>query len=413
MKVFFKFRLLAAFAAVLFFAGTEAKAQLNGYFQLGVVPSADSILVSNSLTYTITVTNLVTIDLSAADTVVSNTLPASVQFVSATPNLFGTVTNYGNVTVFHIGGWSYGGVAQMTMTVEPTAAGLITNMVFVAVPSIYNVTNTATTNVVTQVTNLPPVEADLGVAITVPTTAIIANDWMTYSVSVTNAGPSDAPGVMFTNTLPPGVSLLGVLPRLPIYTAIGSNLIFNLGTVSSGTSTSFQFSIQPTNAGVLNCAASVGAPGVLDPNPANNTANNSIAVGNYLSGTLTASVSSTQVYNPQNGLVEQFITVSNAGPTFSSVGTRGGDGLNGPAIIQQCRHQQRKSVCGLRFHTGHKSNGEPAAPVFCGQLFYAHQFAIAGLRSAAAQSGSARRLVVQQESGDLAHPSVVQRRRVA
>lgn len=316
MKVFFKFRLLAAFAAVLFFAGTEAKAQLNGYFQLGVVPSADSILVSNSLTYTITVTNLVTIDLSAADTVVSNTLPASVQFVSATPNLFGTVTNYGNVTVFHIGGWSYGGVAQMTMTVEPTAAGLITNMVFVAVPSIYNVTNTATTNVVTQVTNLPPVEADLGVAITVPTTAIIANDWMTYSVSVTNAGPSDAPGVMFTNTLPPGVSLLGVLPRLPIYTAIGSNLIFNLGTVSSGTSTSFQFSIQPTNAGVLNCAASVGAPGVLDPNPANNTANNSIAVGNYLSGTLTASVSSTQVYNPQNGLVEQFITVSNAGPTL-------------------------------------------------------------------------------------------------
>ena len=313
MKVFFKFRLLAAFAAVLFFAGTEAKAQLNGYFQLGVVPSADSILVSNSLTYTITVTNLVTIDLSAADTVVSNTLPASVQFVSATPNLFGTVTNYGNVTVFHIGGWSYGGVAQMTMTVEPTAAGLITNMVFVAVPSIYNVTNTATTNVVTQVTNLPPVEADLGVAITVPTTAIIANDWMTYSVSVTNAGPSDAPGVMFTNTLPPGVSLLGVLPRLPIYTAIGSNLIFNLGTVSSGTSTSFQFSIQPTNAGVLNCAASVGAPGVLDPNPANNTANNSIAVGNYLAGNLLAVTNSAQIVNQQNGLIEQSILLSNLG----------------------------------------------------------------------------------------------------
>ena len=351
MKVFFKFRLLAAFAAVLFFAGTEAKAQLNGYFQLGVVPSADSILVSNSLTYTITVTNLVTIDLSAADTVVSNTLPASVQFVSATPNLFGTVTNYGNVTVFHIGGWSYGGVAQMTMTVEPTAAGLITNMVFVAVPSIYNVTNTATTNVVTQVTNLPPVEADLGVAITVPTTAIIANDWMTYSVSVTNAGPSDAPGVMFTNTLPPGVSLLGVLPRLPIYTAIGSNLIFNLGTVSSGTSTSFQFSIQPTNAGVLNCAASVGAPGVLDPNPANNTANNSIAVGNYLAGNADASVTSTQIYNPQNGLVEQFIMVSNAGPNsvpsarvvvtgltgqqlFNNVGTNSGN----PFVVYRSPH---------------------------------------------------------------------------
>ena len=36
-------------------------------------------------------------------------------------------------------------------------------MVFVAVPSIYNVTNTAATNVVTQVTNMAPVQADLGV----------------------------------------------------------------------------------------------------------------------------------------------------------------------------------------------------------------------------------------------------------
>jgi uncharacterized repeat protein (TIGR01451 family) len=315
MKVFFKFRLPAALAAVLFLAGTGVEAQVNGFFELGVVPTADSILVSNSLTYTITVTNLVTIDLSAADTVVSNTLPASVQFVSATPNLFGTVTNYGSVTVFHIGGWGFGGVAQMTMTVEPTAVGLITNMVFVAVPSIYNVTNTAATNVVTQVTNVQPAQADLGVGITVPTTAIITNDSMVYGVSVTNFGPNDAPGVMLTNTLPPGVSLLGVLPRLPVYSAIGSNLVFNLGTVSNGTSTGFQFSIQPTNAGLLNFSASVGAPGVIDPNPANNSASNSIIITNYLPGTLTASVTSTQTYNPQNGLVEQSITVSNAGLT--------------------------------------------------------------------------------------------------
>jgi uncharacterized repeat protein (TIGR01451 family) len=309
MKVFFKFRLLATMAVALFLAGTRVEAQ--GQFGLSVVSSADSILVSNNLTYTITVTNLLG---PFGDVLVSNTLPASVQFKSAIPSFGGTVTNFGSVVVFDIGPFDVSTIVQMSLTVQPTAVGLITNQVIVWVPSTLGTYATAT-NVVTQVTNVPPVEADLGVAITVPTTAIITNDWTTYSVSVTNAGPSAAPGVMFTNTLPPGTSLLGVLPRLPIYTASGSNLIFNLGTLNSGASAGFQFSIQPTNAGVLNCAASVGAPGVLDPNPANNTASNSFAVLNYLSGILTASVTSTQTYNPQNGLVEQFITVSNAGLT--------------------------------------------------------------------------------------------------
>ena len=309
MKFFFKLRLLAAFAAALILGLNWAEGQ--GYFGLSVVPSADSILVSNSLTYTITVTNYVG---DVSDTIISNTLPASVQFVSAIPSFGGAVTNFGSVVVFDTGPFYADYIVQMSLTVQPTATGLITNQVIVWVPSTI-VTNTATTNVVTDVTNVPPVEADLGVAISVPNTAIITNDWVTYSVTVTNAGPSAAPGAMLTNVLPPGVILNGVLPRLPLYSLVGSNMIFNLGTFTNGTSENFQFAIQPTNAGVLNCSASVGAPNVLDPNPTNNSAANSIAVYNYLSGNLLAVTNSAQIYNPQNGLVEQFITVSNAGLT--------------------------------------------------------------------------------------------------
>ena len=72
------------------------------------------------------------------------------------------------------------------MTAEPTVAGFITNTVTVASP---NTTNTAATNVVVQVTNLV-VLADLGVTMTGPGQAVITNDWMTYGVTVTNAGPS-------------------------------------------------------------------------------------------------------------------------------------------------------------------------------------------------------------------------------
>ncbi len=313
MKFFYKVRLPAAVAVALLLAGTKLEAQSVGYFGLSVSSSASSILVSNSLTYTITVTNLVGFGGSyLPDTVVSNTLPASVQFVSATPSLGGTYTIYGNSVVFDIGTFYNPAVAQMTLTVEPTAVGFITNMVVVAVPPIYSVTNTAATNVVVQVTNIV-VQSDLGVGITVPTTTIIANDLINYSVSVTNFGPDDAPGVMFTNTLPPGVILKGISPAQSGYTVASSNLIFNLGTLTSGTFTNFQFSIQPTNVGTLNFFASVGAAGITDPNLANNTASNSVSVISYLPGNLVAVTNSAQNVNQQNGLIEQSILLSNIG----------------------------------------------------------------------------------------------------
>jgi uncharacterized repeat protein (TIGR01451 family) len=314
MKFSFNFRLLAAFAVALMLAGTKVEAQQ--YFGLSVSNSAGSILVSNSLTYTITVTNLAG-DLTSAYTFVTNTLSPSVQFESATPSFGGAVTNYGNLVVFNLGGLEPSSIVQISLTVQPTSVGLITNQIFVSFSTVF-VTYTAATNVVTQVTNMPLAQADLGVAITVPTTAIITNDLMIYGVSVTNSGPSDAPGVMLTNALPPGVVLLGVLPAQPGYSVVSSNMIFSLGTLTSGNFTNFQFTIQPTNVGTLNFSASVGAPGVVDPNLTNNTTINSIAITNYLAGTLTASVTSTQIYNPQNGLVEQSITVSNAGLTSVS-----------------------------------------------------------------------------------------------
>lgn len=305
MSAFFKLRMVAVFAAVLIVAGARAEAQ--GSFGLLVTSSASSILLSNSLTYTITVTNLVGV---LSDTVVSNTLTPSAQFVAASPSLtgalVGTVTNFNNVTVFHLGGSIFGDISQMTLTVRPTAVGSITNLVFVSVPSIF-VTNTATTNLVTQVTNTIPPQADLGVAISVPTTAVIVNDLLAYGISVTNFGTNATANVMLTNTLPPGVILKGS------YTVVSNNIILNLGTLKGGSVTNLQFTLQPTNAGVLNFFAAVGAPGVTDTNTANNTASNSVSVINYLPGDLVAVTNSPQIVNFQNGLIEQSILLSNVG----------------------------------------------------------------------------------------------------
>ena len=277
-------------------AGLRAGAQQYG---LSVTPSANSILVSNSLTYTITLTN---VGVGLLDTWVTNTLSPSAQIQNATNSYnpgAGSISN--NVVVFELGNFPATQIAQMTVTVTPTAVGYITNAVTVGDPT--EITNTASTNVVVQVTNVVT-QADLGVTMTGPKQAVITNDLMTYGVSVTNAGPNAASGVILTNIVPPGV--VGI--SLPNQNS-GTNLI-SLGTLPNGRSTNLFFAVEPTNAGVLPFSASVGSA-TPDTNTANNFASTNITVTNYLSGPLAIATNSGQVYNPQNGLVEQSVTVTN------------------------------------------------------------------------------------------------------
>jgi len=306
MKDFLHLRILALVMAGLMMAAC-LRAGAQG-FGLSITPSATSMLTSNSLTYTINVTNL---NGTLTTAFVTNQLPSSVQFQSASPA--GIYTNYASVVVFNLGMY-FGGVgflngqsAQLTLTVQPTAAGFITNTITV---NSFDVTNTASTNVIVQVTNVPLARADLGVMISGPAQTVITNDWMTYGVTATNAGPNAATGVALTNTLPPGVILRGATPAN--YTVVNSNLIFNLGALAAGGFTNFQFTIQPTNAGPLTLSASIGSA-MLDTNTANNFAATNITVTNYLSELLLAVTNSGQNVDLQNGLEEQSISLTNTG----------------------------------------------------------------------------------------------------
>jgi uncharacterized repeat protein (TIGR01451 family) len=158
-----------------------------------------------------------------------------------------------------------------------------------------------------QVTNIV-IQADLGLTLAGPRQAVITNDWMTYGVTATNFGPDAAPNVVLTNTLPSGVILLS-----PTNQGVGSNLIFNLGTLASGGYTNLQFTVQPTNVDILTVSASIGSPSVLDTNAANNSASTNINVIGSLPGLLVAVTNSAQTVNPQNGLEEQLILLTNTG----------------------------------------------------------------------------------------------------
>ncbi|MGA2868767.1 MAG: hypothetical protein ABSF34_06375 [Verrucomicrobiota bacterium] len=311
MKFFACFRIFLLIAATLVVAGLRSEAQTQTGLTFSITSSTNSLLVSNSVTFTIDITNITGIDLE--DLVVTDSLPASVQITSANATAGeAAITNFGNSVVFFYDEFISGQISQLTVTAQPLAAGFITNTVTISSIGLTN----SSTNIVVDVTNAVTL-ADLGVTLTGPTQPVITNDWITYGITVSNAGPDSAPNVLLTNALPVnGFLFEGIVPtNMPVSVISNTtSLFFNLGTLASGGFTNLQITVQvPTNEGALPFSASVGAPGVTDDNLTNNFAVTNITVTNYLTGILQATTNSTQVINPQDGLEEQTILLSNLG----------------------------------------------------------------------------------------------------
>jgi uncharacterized repeat protein (TIGR01451 family) len=299
-------------------------------------PPPAPVAVNGTLDYFITITNL---GATVSSFAVTNTFSSNVSFLAASNSITFTnsafVTTNGNVLTYTFGTITNNDSVTLVYVVQPLTTGLLTNTIVVTSPDF---TNTATTNIVTQIFTAV---SDLAVAITGPTQAVITNDFVTYNVAVTNLGPDSAPNVLLTNTLPPGVILRSVSPNSPAFISSGSNLVAKLGTVTAGSGRSFTFNIQPTNVELAAFSASIGASNVEDGNLINNFAVMNINIGAYLPATLTVVTNSTRAINVQNGLLEQNILVSNVGATdipagrvvitgltnqlFNAVGTNNGN----------------------------------------------------------------------------------------
>src|SRR3989442_119291 len=106
MKVFSRFQAIAYLA--LGMSGFCAQSGAQGRIGLGVIDSPDPVVVNGTLTYIISVTNLVG---GFANILVTNTLPTSVSFLSANPPV--SFTN-GNVIAFNLGTLASGKVVLIT-----------------------------------------------------------------------------------------------------------------------------------------------------------------------------------------------------------------------------------------------------------------------------------------------------------
>lgn len=272
-------------------------------FELTVTASPTPAILNSTLTYTINVTNRS--GLALTNVLVSDFPPSSVQIVSGDSSS-GPLSNIAGVIVLRLPVFTNNQGVRITLNVRPTVLGTLTNVVTVVATNADTATSTLLTDVFVG-------QSDLGVTITGPGAPVLINDQMTYAITVTNAGPGIAPNVILSNSLPADLKLLSVSPANVAFTLTNSSLIFFLSNAPSSTAAHLAITVQPTNSGSFLFAATVSSVGVLETNTANNSASTNITVNPFLTGQLIATIISTQRYNPQTGLMEQRIRVTNAG----------------------------------------------------------------------------------------------------
>ena len=249
-----------------------------------VTPSADlsvsklgppTVTAGGSVVYQVDVANAGPSD--AAAVTVTDTLPAGVTFVSATGTGW-ACTNAGNVSVTCTRPTLAAGTSAPTITVTVTApaqATTLTNTAAVASttadPDLTDNTSSVTTGVTAS--------ADLGIAKTGPAT-VAADGAISYTLTVANAGPSDATGVLVADTLPAGVTFVSAAGTGWACSNAGNvSVTCTLATLAAGTTApAITVTVTaPAQPGTLTNTAAVSAT-TSDPDPADNAASASTVV---------------------------------------------------------------------------------------------------------------------------------------
>ena len=230
--------------------------------------SPNPVDAGQPLTWTLTVHNAGPADAQAV--VVTDVLPAGVTFVSATsPN--GTCTDTAGEVRCDLGTLADG--ASVTITIDVTVSpdivlpSPLSNTATVASdtsdPDTGN--NSATSEIVVGTA------ADVSITKTGSPSPAIAGGPLTWTLKVTNIGPSDAEAVMVTDVLPAGVTLVPNTLPADCSNAAGK-VTCKLGTMNVGATIIFTISVTVSpslGSGVLANTATVSST-TPDLKPANN-----------------------------------------------------------------------------------------------------------------------------------------------
>jgi uncharacterized repeat protein (TIGR01451 family) len=279
---------------------------------------AASIASTNQLILGGSVTNLLNVTNNGATAVsayLTNVLPAGLTFVSATGSP-GSFTQNGQSILYNLGTLSPGAGVTITNVVTANASGLQTNTITTGVPSAaFNIGDNSATAITA--VNLPQAELAAGISAT-PNPAVV-NHNVTYTLSVTNLGPSAAVDSTGSFSLT-GLQLVSVSPSQGSYVTSNGTVQCALGSISAGNIATVIITAAPLSVGTLTNFWSLST-GSSDTNLAITSASIVVTV-TYAVPIIAADGATllTQGLTPANGAINNNETVSVAF-TLTNIGS--------------------------------------------------------------------------------------------
>jgi len=232
--------------------------------ELTMTPSTTNASLSNTLVYYVTLTNYG--PASATNVVISNAIPSGLAYVSNSCNC-GVFSN--GVLTFSYPTLAVGAGTSFGITMLPTQLGYAVN----TAGAFADQPNPNSNNVVNTSVLVSSPESDLGVSMTESPDPVLAGANVSYSIVVTNNGPSDATGVSATITLPAGFSVLTISPAAGASNSNGT-ITWNIGTLGTepvNSTTSLTVVARALTGGIGLATATVSSD-VYDPTKVNNFA---------------------------------------------------------------------------------------------------------------------------------------------
>ena len=210
--------------------GTGIPVEQDADLELGMTVSPAAATLSNSVVYTINLTNYG--PSAATNVLITDVLPAGSVYVANNCNC--AVTTNGILT-YAIPTLATNVPVSFTVTVTPTNLGYITNIA----SAVADQPNPTSNNVQTNIQLVSAESADMGVSLTGNPNPVIDGGSVTYSILVTNNGPSFASGVTAVDVLPSGFLPSAITPSNGMTLSTNASAIsitWNLGVFQANAS---------------------------------------------------------------------------------------------------------------------------------------------------------------------------------